>query len=368
MFTRTGHKFGSREGGRSATLTESRRNPHPVVTRPAIACVNGDSQHPMNTPLTTAAVSSLLRTVGRTLLALVPLALAAQTVPISTPVPSDEKTVELNPFVVNTTTDTGYLASNTLAGSRMNTELRNVANVVSVFTPEFIADLGATTIEDLMEYGLNTQVDLGAGDFNHQGDQNSVADGVGTQKSFRVRGQESTVAMEYFGQAGPLDTYNLERAELSSGPNAILFGTGAAGGLLNMSIKRPNFRRTTLENKVVIGSFAERRFSTDLNLPVMKDKLALRMQGLHAQEHGWQRLGYKDTDRGTFSVMVRPFKKTEIVGSLEHGRIDQSKNSVASSPLDSLSGWLVRRDAAGGRGPLTTRTQALALRSTAWWK
>jgi outer membrane receptor protein involved in Fe transport len=71
---------------------------------------------------------------------------------------------------------------------------------------------------------------------------------VGTQKNFRVRGQSPPCRWSNFGQAGPLDTYNLERAELSSGPNAILFGTGAAGGLLNMSIKRPNLRRPAVEN------------------------------------------------------------------------------------------------------------------------
>ncbi len=272
-----------------------------------------------------------------------------------------EAPVELNPFVVSSTTDTGYLASNTLAGSRMNTELRNVASVVSVFTPEFMADLGATAIEDLLDYGLNTQVDLGAGDFNHQGDQNSVADNLGSQKYFRVRGQDSSVAMEYFGQAGPLDTYNLERVELSSGPNAILFGTGAAGGLLNMSIKRPNFRRSSLDNKLVLGSFAERRVTTDLNLPVIKNRFALRFQALRASEDGWQRLGFKDTERGTVSLLLRPFRRTEITASLEHGRIDQTKNSVASSAVDSLSAWLGRRTALGGRGPLTTRAEVQAL-------
>jgi iron complex outermembrane recepter protein len=292
-----------------------------------------------------------------------PLALFAQTLPPPTKpaAAADEKAVELNPFVVSDSADTGYLASNTLAGSRMNTELRNVANTVSVFTPEFISDLGATTIEELMEYGLNTQVDLGAGDFNFQGDQNSVADGIGTQKNFRVRGQESSVSMEYFGQAGPLDTYNLDRVELSSGPNAILFGTGAAGGLLNMSIKRPNFRRGSLQNKLVFGSFAERRVSTDINLPVVKDFLAFRMQALHGKEHGWQRLGFKNTDRGTFSILVKPFKKTEITASLEHGQIDQSKNSVASTALDSMGQWLALRATNGGRGPLTTFAQVTAL-------
>src|SRR5687768_9388226 len=209
------------------------------------------------------------------LLALGTEVVSAQPAPPTPAARPGDQPVELNPFVVNSTTDTGYLASNTLAGSRMSTELRNVASVVSVFTPEFMSDLAATSIGDLMEYGLNTQVDLGAGDFNHQGDQNSVADNVGTQKNFRVRGQESSVSMEYFGQAGPLDTYNLERAELSSGPNAILFGTGAAGGLLNMSTKRPNTRRPAVENRLVLGSFNERRFTTDLNVPVLKDHAAL---------------------------------------------------------------------------------------------
>lgn len=272
----------------------------------------------------------------------------------------EEKAIELSPFVVNNSSDVGYLASNTLAGSRMNTELRNVAPVVSVFTPEFIADLGATNIDDLLEYGLNTQVDLGAGDFNHQGDQNSTADGLNPQRNFRVRGQESSVSMEYFGQAGPLDTYNLERAELSSGPNAILFGTGAAGGLLNMSLKRPQLRRASMENKLVLGSFSERRVTTDINVPFLEKVAALRLQALHGTGGVWQRPADKETTRGTMSLLVRPFKKTEIVASLEHGEVDQTKTSVASPALDSLGAWLAIRDASG-RTPTLTRAQAQSL-------
>src|SRR5215204_6062123 len=74
-------------------------------------------------------------------LGLMPTAAFAQNVTPRTNPPSEDQAVELNPFVVSSTTDTGYLASNTLAGSRMNTELRNVASVVSVFTPEFMSDL-----------------------------------------------------------------------------------------------------------------------------------------------------------------------------------------------------------------------------------
>jgi iron complex outermembrane receptor protein len=39
----------------------------------------------------------------------------------------DSETVELSPFVVNTARDVGYLAENTLAGSRLNSNLSDLA-------------------------------------------------------------------------------------------------------------------------------------------------------------------------------------------------------------------------------------------------
>jgi hypothetical protein len=63
----------------------------------------------------------------------------------------------------------------------MNTELRNVASVVSVFTPEFMPDLGATTIQDLMDYGLNT---LNVRDLFEQNEQSA--------RRFRPVGPEGT--------------------------------------------------------------------------------------------------------------------------------------------------------------------------------
>ena len=45
-------------------------------------------------------------------------------------------------FTVNTSRDTGYSAENTLAGSRLNTKLRDTASSVAVFTKEFLTDIG----------------------------------------------------------------------------------------------------------------------------------------------------------------------------------------------------------------------------------
>ena len=45
---------------------------------------------------------------------------------------------ELSPFVVDATGDSGYYASSTLAGSRLNTSLQDVAASITVVTPELL--------------------------------------------------------------------------------------------------------------------------------------------------------------------------------------------------------------------------------------
>jgi outer membrane receptor for ferric coprogen and ferric-rhodotorulic acid len=60
-------------------------------------------------------------------------ALFAQTAPARA-VATAEAAVVLNPFVVNTSTETGYAATNTLDGSRLNTALRDTPAAISVFT------------------------------------------------------------------------------------------------------------------------------------------------------------------------------------------------------------------------------------------
>lgn len=56
----------------------------------------------------------------------------------------EEEVFELSPFVVDTSQDSGYLASSTLAGTRLNTSLDDVGAAIQVVTQEFMDDVGAT--------------------------------------------------------------------------------------------------------------------------------------------------------------------------------------------------------------------------------
>ena len=58
----------------------------------------------------------------------------------------------LTPFEVDSSQDTGYRARNTLAGSRVNTKLDDVASPITVVTKDFIDDIGAVDVNDIRRH------------------------------------------------------------------------------------------------------------------------------------------------------------------------------------------------------------------------
>ena len=60
----------------------------------------------------------------------------------------EEEIYELSPFTIAEEEDVGYLATTTLAGTRLNTPLRDVGSAISVLTEELFDDTGATDAGD----------------------------------------------------------------------------------------------------------------------------------------------------------------------------------------------------------------------------
>ena len=71
----------------------------------------------------------------------------------------------LSPFEVSTAKDTGYTATETLAGTRVRTDLRDIASSLSVVTAQFLRDTGATSNSTLLPYQLSTEVGGSMGNF-----------------------------------------------------------------------------------------------------------------------------------------------------------------------------------------------------------
>jgi hypothetical protein len=68
--------------------------------------------------------------------------------------------VTLTPFQVDASKDQGYFAQNTLAGSRMNTNLADLASSVTVINKQQFEDTASTDINDIFRYEVNTEGSL----------------------------------------------------------------------------------------------------------------------------------------------------------------------------------------------------------------
>ena len=60
------------------------------------------------------------------------------------PSAAPEEVVALSPFIVTSDKDTGYAATNTLAGTRLNTPVKDLGASISIYTKDFLDDIGAT--------------------------------------------------------------------------------------------------------------------------------------------------------------------------------------------------------------------------------
>ncbi len=248
--------------------------------------------------------------------------------------------VELSPFEVDGSKDKGYNAENTLSGSRLNMALDDVAQSVAVFTPQFLEDIAAENVNDILLYAVNSEPYL-------EEDKLDSNNQIGSEISFRpngtsnIRGQQGSVTVDYMAGGGDVDTYNTARAELSQGPNAILFGFGAAGGVLNFSTENANLQRQSLRLRSTFGSWGKRRFEINANQPIIKGKLGLRLMALADDADSWRNYGWSSQRRATAAATYRPWKNTNINSSYEKGRLKGSF-SLAQGALDGYSEWLER--------------------------
>ncbi len=241
---------------------------------------------------------------------------AAQTATAPTK-PATDATVTLSPFEVRSEQDTGYTATNTLAGSRLNTSLRDTPAAISVFTKEFLDDIGAINVTEALEYGLNGSKDTS----DYTGNTP-----VSNDLIFQLRGfTGASLGRNYFAWSLSSDSYNIERLDFARGPNSILFGIGGPGGILNTSTKRAAIDgRPVNELRLRVGSWDDYRGTLDIGRTLVKGRLAARVNVLWQDRQGWREFDRLDRTGAALAVTYRPFKHTEIRFDGEYGDVNQT--------------------------------------------
>jgi outer membrane receptor protein involved in Fe transport len=260
---------------------------------------------------------------------------------------TDDQIYQLSPFEVNDTKDNGYAATETLAGTRIRTDLKDVASAIQVITPAFLQDIGAHNNGSLLQYTTNAEVAGTLGTYEGQGNGTTVNETNNLRDpeiEQRIRGLAAADnARDYFVTDIPWDSYNIDRIDIQRGPNAILFGLGSPAGIINATMHNAEFSNFgSVEGDT--GSYGTVRSSIDVNQVLFANVLAIRLDGLWDQEKYEQKQAWQNDKRYSGAIRFDPklFKDpsfhTSVKVKFEHGDIDADRPR-SLPPYDSLTPW-----------------------------
>jgi catecholate siderophore receptor len=137
------------------------------------------------------------------------------------------------------------------SATRTPTLLRDVPQAISIVNRQLMAEQRMSSMADVVRYMPGVGIAQGEGNRD-----TPVLRGNSSTADFFVDGVRDDV--QYFR-----DVYNLERVEGLKGPNAMIFGRGGAGGVINRVTRQADWSRAR-EVSVQYGSFDNRRLTADL--------------------------------------------------------------------------------------------------------
>ena len=292
---------------------------------------NGDSN-----PISTTHMNENKKTIGSLFKGLLAVAVA-----ISPNLSAQEDEVfELSPFSIDASDNQGYAATSTLAGTRLNTNLRDIAASISVVTKDFLEDSASTDLKELLIYTPSTEVIGPLGNLANEGGrsgENTVTEIFDTlSPTTRVRGLASaTLTRNLYESNLPMDSYNVDRVTMNRGANSILFGVGSPAGIIDTTNIAPVFRDAT-ELTARGGSYGSYRGTFDLERVLIEDKLSVRIAGLMEDTKYQQRPAFEKDKRLFATLSWRPTDTLSINVNTEQGDIDS--NLPRQFPLVNMVG------------------------------
>lgn len=189
-------------------------------------------------------------------------------------VSNDVAVYTLSPLTVIGSSARGYSPLRSSSGTRVDTPLRDTPLSVSVITSELIRDQGMHGLAEVVDYVPGITMGHGEG---HR-DAPTIR-GVSTTANFFVDGVRDDA--QYYR-----DLYNVERVEALKGANALAFGRGGGGGVINRVNKvaqwAPN-RQLVLEG----GSWDQKRVALDIGQG-FGPGFAARFNGVYEESGGFR--------------------------------------------------------------------------------
>ncbi len=265
--------------------------------------------------------------------------------------------------VSGTRAQRSYAARAISSATKTSLPLRDIPQAVTVINSALIADQSMQGMADVARYVPG--ITMGQGEGNR--DQPTIR-GNSTSADFFIDGVRDDA--QYFR-----DLYNVERVEALKGSNAMIFGRGGGGGVINRAMKEAEWiplREVTLQG----GSYNNRRTTLDVgqglserlagrvngvyeNSDLFRDGVSVKRHGIHptltflsASENTKATVGYENfndrrtADRGIPSFEGRPLAtdRSTFFGNPALSYSDARVHSSAASVTQRMNSGLSLRN------------------------
>ncbi len=180
---------------------------------------------------------------------------------------ADEPQIDGQAIIITGKID-GYRTVDTTSGTKTSTPILDVPQTINVITDEQIRDQAIRSVADLVR--LLPGVSAGQGE--------------GHRDQITLRGNNSTA--DFFIDGLRDDTqyfrsfYNIDRVEVHKGPNAMVFGRGGGGGIINRVTKGALIGENQANVTGSVDSFGSWYGAVDGNIG-LSDSAALRVNGFY---------------------------------------------------------------------------------------
>jgi catecholate siderophore receptor len=164
--------------------------------------------------------------------------------------------------------------SRSTTATKTDTPLRDVPQAISIVTRDLIADQTMLSMADVVRNVPGIGMAQGEGNRD-----TPIFRGNSSTSDFFVDGVRDDA--QYFR-----DLYNVERVEALKGPNAMIFGRGGVGGVINRVTRQADWtpsREITLQG----GSWDHRRVTGDIGQAVSRTA-AVRITGLYENSDSYR--------------------------------------------------------------------------------
>jgi catecholate siderophore receptor len=236
-----------------------------------------------------------------------------------------------------------------VTATKTPTPLRDVPQAVSIVSSAMMADQRMTSMAEVVRFMPGVGMAQGEGNRD-----TPILRGSSSTADFFVDGVRDDV--QYFR-----DVYNLERVEALKGPNAMIFGRGGAGGVINRVTRQAGWGQSQ-EVSAQLGSWNNRRVTADVGRG-FTDTFAARVTGMFEDSESYRAGGGVERYGVQPSVAVRLGPSTLVRASYEHLHDER----VADRGIPSFAGRPVRTSAGtffGDPAQSPTRATVNVLAST----